>query len=51
MHAKVVRIHWHDKKPVFSVDFDPKDPDHLLTAGGDNNVRVRSFIYTDGSLI
>ncbi len=42
MDAKVLRIHWHDKKPVFSVDFDPRDPDRFVTAGGDNTIRVWS---------
>jgi len=41
MLAKVLRVHWHDKQPVFSVDFDPNDSEHFVTAGGDNNVRVR----------
>jgi chromatin assembly factor 1 subunit B len=40
MLAKVLRIHWHDKQPVFSIDFDKKDPAKLVTAGGDNNIRV-----------
>jgi chromatin assembly factor 1 subunit B len=40
MLAKVLRIHWHDKQPVFAAAFDPKDSARLVTAGGDNNVRV-----------
>lgn len=40
MWGRVVRIHWHDKQPIFSADFDPTDCSRVATAGGDNNVRV-----------
>lgn len=40
MHAQVLRIHWHDKQPVFSVAFDPNDGQRIATAGGDNSVRI-----------
>ncbi len=40
MHAQVLRIHWHDKQPVFSVAFDPNDERRIATAGGDNSVRI-----------
>lgn len=43
MYAKVLRIHWHDKKPVYSQDFDPNNASRLVTAGGDNNIRVSLF--------
>ncbi len=37
---KTVQIHWHEKQPIYSADFDPNNPERLATAGGDNNVRV-----------
>lgn len=39
MRAKTLQIIWHDKQPVFAVDFDPLT-DKFATCGGDNNVRV-----------
>lgn len=43
MLGGVLRIHWHDRQPVFSADFDPNDGGRVATAGGDNNVRVFCF--------
>ncbi|KAJ2007273.1 Chromatin assembly factor 1 subunit [Coemansia thaxteri] len=47
MRAKTVQINWHDKLPIFSVDFDHNytAPPGLggwrfATGGGDNNVRL-----------
>ena len=45
MRAKVLRIHWHDKKAVFSVEFDPCDSQRFVTAGGDNNIRVVCHLH------
>ncbi|KAJ1843663.1 Chromatin assembly factor 1 subunit, partial [Coemansia sp. RSA 2708] len=39
-----VQINWHDKQPIFSVDFDHSDASahgyRFATGGGDNNVRI-----------
>ncbi|KAI8320999.1 WD40 repeat-like protein [Martensiomyces pterosporus] len=48
MRVKTVQINWHDKLPIFSVDFDGNYTDaagdgngwRFATGGGDNNVRV-----------
>ncbi|KAJ2454292.1 Chromatin assembly factor 1 subunit [Coemansia sp. RSA 2336] len=43
MRVKTVQINWHDKLPIFSVDFDHRwqgDGWRFCTGGGDNNVRV-----------
>ncbi|KAJ2776517.1 Chromatin assembly factor 1 subunit [Coemansia javaensis] len=43
MRVKTVQINWHDKLPIFSVDFDHsyRGPGwRFATGGGDNNVRV-----------
>lgn len=41
MKAKAFQIHWHNKQPIYSVDFHPNNSNKLATCGGDNNVRVR----------
>ena len=41
MKAKAFQIHWHNKQPIYSVDFHPKNSNKLATCGGDNNVRVK----------
>ena len=41
MKAKAFQIHWHNKQPIYSVDFHPTNSNKLATCGGDNNVRVR----------
>lgn len=49
MNASTVTVHWHnDNQPIYSVDFQPlnspsklSEPSpRLVTAGGDNNIRV-----------
>jgi len=40
MKAKTLQIHWHDRQPIFSIDFEPCGKGRLATAGGDENVRV-----------
>jgi len=40
MKAEVLKIHWHDKQPIYSVDICPLDPRILVTAGGDGKIRV-----------
>ncbi|KAJ1662621.1 Chromatin assembly factor 1 subunit [Coemansia sp. RSA 1813] len=46
MKVKTVLINWHDKLPIFSVDFDHNYTDskgggwRFATGGGDNNVRI-----------
>lgn len=39
MKASAIQVNWHDKQPVYSVDFELKG-DRFATAGGDNTVRV-----------
>jgi len=43
MKAKTLQIHWHDRQPIFSIDFEPCGKGRLATAGGDENVRVCFF--------
>jgi chromatin assembly factor 1 subunit B len=40
MKVKTLQIHWHNKQPIYSVDFNPQNPQKLVTCGGDNNIRV-----------
>ncbi|KAJ2885756.1 Chromatin assembly factor 1 subunit [Coemansia aciculifera] len=45
MRVKTVQINWHDKLPIFSVDFDHSYVNssggwRFATGGGDNNVRL-----------
>ncbi|KAJ1879596.1 Chromatin assembly factor 1 subunit, partial [Coemansia sp. S17] len=45
MRVKTVQINWHDKLPIFSVDFDHNYVNssggwRFATGGGDNNVRL-----------
>ncbi|KAJ2852272.1 Chromatin assembly factor 1 subunit [Coemansia brasiliensis] len=43
MRVKTVQINWHDKLPIFSVDFDHSWQGggwRFATGGGDNNVRI-----------
>ncbi|KAJ2355802.1 Chromatin assembly factor 1 subunit, partial [Coemansia sp. RSA 2618] len=46
MRVKTVQINWHDKLPIFSVDFDHSYDNsqqggwRFATGGGDNNVRI-----------
>ncbi|KAI9474487.1 Chromatin assembly factor 1 subunit [Coemansia sp. RSA 989] len=43
MRVKTVQINWHDRLPIFSVDFDHSwqgDGWRFSTGGGDNNVRI-----------
>lgn len=43
MKTKLQRIHWHSKQPIFSMDWDPLQPTNLVTAGGDNAIRLWSW--------
>jgi len=47
MHVKTLQIHWHEKQPIYSADFDPTCPARLATAGGDNNVRIWRLVEND----
>lgn len=38
MRAKTLQVVWHDKKPIFSLDFHPSGL--LATGGGDNDVKL-----------
>ncbi|KAL6633125.1 WD40 repeat-like protein [Neocallimastix sp. 'constans'] len=38
MKAKTLQIHWHDRQPIFSIDFEPCGKGRLATAGGDENI-------------
>jgi len=40
MKVKVLQIVWHNKEPVFSVDFHPSGV--LATGGADSEIKVRS---------
>lgn len=40
MKVKTCQIHWHNKQPIYSVDFHPSNANKLVTCGGDNNVRL-----------
>lgn len=42
MKAKTLQILWHDKQPVFAVDFHPTEG-YLATAGGDKEIKVRAI--------
>jgi len=42
MRAKVLQIIWHDKDPVYSLDFHPSGL--LATAGGDKEIKVWSWL-------
>ncbi|KAJ1336408.1 hypothetical protein BSLG_007192 [Batrachochytrium salamandrivorans] len=39
MRAKTLQILWHDRRPVFSIDFEPTPGGRLATCGGDSCVR------------
>lgn len=45
MKAKTVQIHWHEKQPIFAVDFDPTGDGRFATSGGDGAVHVCYSIY------
>ena len=42
MKAKTLQILWHDKLPVFAVDFHPSEG-YLATAGADKEIKARQF--------
>ncbi|KAI9097144.1 WD40-repeat-containing domain protein [Phlyctochytrium arcticum] len=44
MRVKTLQILWHDKKPIFSVDFQKGSDGRLATAGGDHNVRIWKLV-------
>ena len=39
MRVKTIQIVWHEKKPIYSVDFHTSGM--LATGGGDNDIKVR----------
>lgn len=42
MKLNTPEIVWHNKEPVFTVDFHRNGPNwRLVTGGGDNDVKVR----------
>ena len=43
MRAKTLQVVWHDKKPVFSLDFHPSGL--LATGGGDNDVKLWKVVW------
>lgn len=46
--ANVLRMHWHERQPIFSVDFCPRRAGaRFATAGGDGKVRI--WRLADGS--
>lgn len=38
MKAKTIQIVWHEKQPVFSLDFHPDGT--LITSGGDKEIKL-----------
>ena len=43
MKSTPLIVNWHDQNaPVYSAHFEPGSKGRLATAGGDNNVRVRT---------
>jgi hypothetical protein len=38
MKAKTLQIVWHEKDPVFSIDFHPDG--YIATGGGDRDIKV-----------
>ncbi|KAI8911261.1 WD40-repeat-containing domain protein [Powellomyces hirtus] len=50
MRVKTLQILWHDKEPIFSVDFEPNGAGRFATAGGDHNVRVWKLAKDDHDL-
>ena len=47
-----MQIHWHDKQPVFSVDFHPTDHSGLfVSGGGDGNVRFWKLSKDDSNTV
>ncbi|KAJ3354536.1 hypothetical protein HDU91_005762 [Kappamyces sp. JEL0680] len=51
MRAKTIQIIWHDKQPIFSVDFDPLFKSRFATCGGDTNIRIWSLDETESESI
>lgn len=43
MKAKVLQIHWHEKRAIFAVDCEPTYPHRMATAGEDGAVRVSFY--------
>ncbi|KAK9759573.1 Chromatin assembly factor 1 subunit, partial [Basidiobolus ranarum] len=48
MKAKLIQIHWHETKPIYSIDFEAGPKSRLATAGGDTNVRIWQLIAEAG---
>eukprot|EP00842_Homolaphlyctis_polyrhiza_P005022 jgi/Hompol1/5520/HPOL_004504-RA len=47
MKVKTLQILWHEKQPVFSVDFEPAGTGRLATCGGDTCVRIWQIVGGD----
>ncbi|KAH6590027.1 hypothetical protein BASA50_009729 [Batrachochytrium salamandrivorans] len=47
MRAKTLQILWHDRRPVFSIDFEPTPGGRLATCGGDSCVRIWRVVRTN----
>ncbi|ORX91477.1 WD40 repeat-like protein [Basidiobolus meristosporus CBS 931.73] len=48
MKAKLIQIHWHETKPIYSIDFETGPKSRLATAGGDTNVRIWKLVAESG---
>ena len=40
MKVDVLQIHWHEKRPIYSVDFSPVKKDTFVTCGEDKKARI-----------
>jgi WD40 repeat protein len=49
MRLKTIQILWHDRNPIFSVDFDPFDSNRLATGGADSHIRVSASLPRFGT--
>lgn len=43
MKVKTIEIAWHEKKPIYSLEFGC--PTTLFTAGADNYIKVSKYRY------
>lgn len=48
--VQTIQIHWHEKQPIFSLDFHPTISNRFLSSGGDGAVRIW-HISDDGKII
>lgn len=55
MNSSTITVHWHDdNQPVYSATFQPNESGpstRLITAGGDNNVRVWRLVNENGRVL